>query len=624
MKRISTLLISALLISQLSQAQSPRKVLVEEFTGETCGPCASQNPGFDAILSANSNAIPLKYQNNIPSPGPNFYAYNTADVGNRTTYYANNYSPHAFMDGNVWDDVAGYFTNTILNNRAAVTSPFTITVTHSFSTGYDTIYTHSVIRATQAYSGTNLKARVAVSERDIYGYTSPNGESHFEWVMRKMLPDGNGTALPSTWYVGDSVVLDLQWTIVDNPNLFVPYWPVLQAVTFVQEDATKEVLQAGSSEIAAQVPFGAITGIASGIACTNPLTPSVTLKNYGGITLTSALIEYGIEGQTMQQYSWSGLLVAGASTPLTLSAVTIPSGSGQNFVAKLIEVNGNPDYYNRNLNFKAPVSLAGTPTQTLSQGFTSTTFPPADWMLNNNGASTTWTRSTVGGFGQTPGGSAKFAFYSIASGVIGELIPTIPVDLSTAINPIMTFSVAYCQYSSTYNDRLQVLVSTDCGTTWSSVYNKAGAALATKAAQTTAFTPTATQWRSDTVSLANFVGQSSVMIKLKGTSAYGNNLYVDDINLSDFTSVHSLEGVTSFNVYPNPANDFINISATMEKAMPLALELTDISGRVAYSLNLGKVSSLNQTIDIKNLAAGIYTLAVRSGNSVNYQKISIQ
>jgi len=76
-------------------------VLVEEFTGETCGPCASQNPAFNAILNASSSAISLKYQNNIPSTGPNFYTYNTTDVGNRTSFYANNYSPHVFMDGNV-------------------------------------------------------------------------------------------------------------------------------------------------------------------------------------------------------------------------------------------------------------------------------------------------------------------------------------------------------------------------------------------------------------------------------------------------------------------------------------------------------------------------------------------
>ena len=622
MKRISTLLISALLISQLSQAQSPRMVLVEEFTGETCGPCASQNPAFNAILNASSSAISLKYQNNIPSTGPNFYTYNTTDVGNRTSFYANNYSPHVFMDGNVWDDVAGYFTSTILNNRAAVTSPFTITVTHSFSPDHTIIYTHSVIRATQAYTGTNLKARVAVKEHEIFGYTSPNGESHYEGVMRKMLPDGNGTALPSTWNVGDSVVLDLQWTIVDNPNVFIPYWPQLEAVAFVQEDATKEVLQAGASQVAAQVPFGAITGLSSAITCSNPFTPNVTLKNYGGIPLTSALIEYGIEGQTMQQYSWSGSLAAGASAPLTLSNVTIQSGGGQNFVAKLIEVNGNPDYYNRNLNFKKAVSIAGTPAQSLSQGFTSTTFPPADWMLNNIGAASTWIRSTVGGFGQTPGGSAKIPFYTLSSGT-GELIPTIPVDLSAATSPYLTFSVAYCQYSNEL-DRLQVLVSTDCGATWSSVYNKAGAALSTKAAQTSQFTPNASQWRSDTVSLASFIGQPSVMIDFKATSDYGNNLYLDDINLSGVTAVHNLEGVTSFNVYPNPASNFVNVSATFEKTMPVAIELTDISGRVAYSVNLGVVSSLNQTIDVKNLAAGIYTLAVRSGNSVNYQKISIQ
>ena len=50
MKKISTILTMACLVVGLANAQSQRYVVVEEFTGETCGPCAANNPGF--IVSA--------------------------------------------------------------------------------------------------------------------------------------------------------------------------------------------------------------------------------------------------------------------------------------------------------------------------------------------------------------------------------------------------------------------------------------------------------------------------------------------------------------------------------------------------------------------------------------------
>ncbi|MEI2760037.1 MAG: choice-of-anchor J domain-containing protein [Bacteroidia bacterium] len=629
MKKISTILTMACLVVGLANAQSQRYVVVEEFTGETCGPCAANNPGFNAKLNANSYTLPIKYQNNIPSSGPNFYTYNTIDIGNRTSYYANNYSPHAFLDGNVWNGNAGSFPVATLNSRVASTSPFTIDVTHSFSPTFDIIYVHAVIRATQAVSGlSSLKARIAITEKDNYGYTSPNGESHYSDVMRKMLPNGTGTVLPATWAVGDSVVLDEQWTInvpSNIPTVYLPYWPMLRAVAFVQNDATKEIMQGGRSTVAAVVPLAAITNLSTMFSCTSSLDPAVTLTNYGGGgNLTSADIEFGIAGQTMQTYNWSGTLAAGASTVITLPNMTLPGGGMQNFTAKLTSVNGNPDYYNINLNFSAPVAQAAAPTTSFSQDFLSTTFPPANWILNNVDNGYTWTRSAVGGFQLTPGGSARMNFYNSANGQVDELLPYTPVDFTNASNPQLTFSVAYCQYSNE-NDRLEVRVSTDCGATWTSVYNKAGATLSTTAAQTASFTPSsAAQWRAETVSLANFVGQPSVLFAFKATSGYGNNLYVDDINLTGVTSVHQIEGVTSLQVYPNPASDVLNITATLEKSLPMTISLTDISGRQLFQKNLGTVSVVNENVKTSDFAAGVYTLEVRSGDAVSYQKVTIK
>src|SRR3954467_15381086 len=67
MKKTSILL-SLLTVSAMSFAQTTRLSLYEEFTGETCNPCAATNPGLQTVLNANtSKIVAIKWQVPIPS-----------------------------------------------------------------------------------------------------------------------------------------------------------------------------------------------------------------------------------------------------------------------------------------------------------------------------------------------------------------------------------------------------------------------------------------------------------------------------------------------------------------------------------------------------------------------------
>jgi hypothetical protein len=628
MKKIYSLL---LLIASATFAygQSQRLVLIEEFTGETCGPCASQNPGFNNILNANlTKAVSIKYQNNIPTTGPNFYTYNTADISGRTSYYGNNYSPHAFLDGNVWNDVAGNFNATLLNSRYAVASPFDITVTHDFSVAHDSIYTHSVIRATQAIANsTQLHARIVVTEKSLYGYTSPNGETYFEHVMRKMLPAPVGTALAATWNVGDSMVIDEAWKITVPVNPLVvsmPLWPELEVVTFVQDDATKEVLQTGLSEAKVTLDAGitTVTNVPI-VTCLNTFTPSVTVKNYETDPVTSLDIEYFIDAQTPAVMNWVGTIYSGASAVIALPIMTVPGPGAHAVHVNITNANGTPDFVTSNNIFNIPLGQPVASVATFSEGFPTTTFPPADWVINNPDHSYTWTRSTAGGFGIANGGSAKIDFYSSPSGQVDEMYPLMPLDLTAASVASLTFSVAYRQYS-TENDRLEVRVSTNCGATWISVYNKAGATLATTTASTTAFTPTlASQWRGEVVNLDAYAGQNNVLIAFKATSNFGNNAYVDDINLAVPLGIKANEFENAVTVYPNPAKDNLNINISLLENKSVNFILTDLSGKEIINQK-AQGSKFIQTLDITNVAAGSYFLKVNMDGETVTRKVTVQ
>ncbi len=103
------------------------------------------------------------------------------------------------------------------------------------------------------------------------------------------------------------------------------------------------------------------------------------------------------------------------------------------------------------------------------------------------------------------------------------------VDLAGSADSRLLFKHAYRPYSASYPDRLRVEVSADCGLSWSTVFNEAGTVLATGAASTAAWTPTAcSNWRQNSISLSAFDGQQ-VLVRFVNVNQWGNWLYLDDV-----------------------------------------------------------------------------------------------
>ena len=119
-----------------------------------------------------------------------------------------------------------------------------------------------------------------------------------------------------------------------------------------------------------------------------------------------------------------------------------------------------------------------------------------------------------------------------------------PIDLSTLSTAQLSFEHAYRRYNQNSSDSLIIYVSTNCGQTFTRVFQRGEngtGSFATVSTSTTNFVPTqASDWcfagtvgsPCFTVNLNNFVGNTNVIVKFEGYNNYGNNLYIDNINIS--------------------------------------------------------------------------------------------
>ncbi len=166
--------------------------MFEIFTSSTCPPCLPGNTNFHAIVDTinQDEFVSLKFQQDFPGTGD---PYTTAEtVSRRSGYYGINSIPRMENDGG-WDGNANSFTYGLYQDARNVPAQYkmygsytadTVSKTYSANVRYSPLFPST---------GTNLYAVIAEGTTSLN--VKSNGETNFFHVMKKMLPDENGTAL---------------------------------------------------------------------------------------------------------------------------------------------------------------------------------------------------------------------------------------------------------------------------------------------------------------------------------------------------------------------------------------------------------------------------------------------
>ncbi len=169
-----------------------------------------------------------------------------------------------------------------------------------------------------------------------------------------------------------------------------------------------------------------------------------------------------------------------------------------------------------------------------------TAVPPNSWTLTNSDQATTWAQSPNGANG-TSSNSVYMNFKSY--GTVGQYddLQSPTIDFSGTSNHTLTFDHAYSWYDRGGTkfdkfDSLEVLISTDCGTTFTQLWKKGGTQLTTTGGgQQAAFTPTSSEWVNNTIDLSAYDGNGAVIVKFRAANQNGNNLFIDNINITGVT-----------------------------------------------------------------------------------------
>jgi thiol-disulfide isomerase/thioredoxin len=526
-------------------------VVLEIGTGTWCGYCPGAAMGADDLVENGHDVAVIENHNGDD------YANDASNA--RNSYYAISGYPTAFFDG-VVEHVGGNSSSSIYSTylplyeqRKAIPSKFTLDVGGeidgtTISLGVDATMVDE-------YVSDQIVLQIAITESHIP--ESWGGLDELNFVNRMMIPDHNGT--PADFSSNDVLSFELTATLDAS-------WDQshMEVVVFLQDNATKEVLQGFKSSFEDLAPLvypedaeiSNLTDVTS-TSCQGEIAPCVTLTNSGLEELTSCDIEYNVNGYESLTYSWTGSLAPSEFEVLTLPAISFEPMDENTISVATTTVNGIED--------------PNTGANVLSATFESAETTDAAYivlMTDNNPEETTW---------------------ELRNGA-GELI-----DEGGPFTQANSLAVAYLQ--------VETDGETDC---FSFIIRDSGG-----------------DGLTDGAGEYKIMGPASTII-YQGNE-FGDYKELE-FTVMDYTGVDNIDVFNTVNIYPNPTSSSANVSLNLDQASDVSVSVYDSFGRVVYELTQNNMEAGESTLPLltEDLAKGVYYVNVNINGNIQTEKLILK
>lgn len=654
----------------VSTTPENRNAVLEEFTGIYCTYCPDGHAISNTIEAANQGDF---FAINIHTGGyatptgndPDFTTSFGADIAaqsNLAGYPAGTVNRHYFpgwaqntsnpgtaMSRGDWQDAVE---DSILTKSSYVNLAATADI--DLATRTMTVYVEGYFTGSGAPS--SMKLNVAVNQNNVEGPQTggstnpgqmlPNGNYNHMHMLRHMITGQWGVSIDTTTQ-GTFFSRTFTYQVPMQINGVPMELPELEVVVFIAE-GNQEIITGNMATTNLIIPAGVDVAdleisdltVIPGL-CDNTVTPKVEITNNSdSITVDTFNVSYTLNGGTPVIDQVTAALAPNSTTTHTFQAVNLTASSNTiefaadfNGVSHLIDLSASNNITSTPTFNIIPSATIGTTYQEDFESYTDYDDVINNAILNNpdGGTCVVLSKDGVNNLSYDIGGYGASAFsfivnfYGMAAGEYVELMFH-KLDFS-GTNHGVKFNYAYAQYT-TENDQFQVMASTDCGATWTTVWDKSGANLSTTAPVSSGnFFPQANEWAKADVDLSQFDGNSEVILKFVATSAYGNNLFFDDINIYNNTTIGMNEvAENEVSIYPNPVKDVLKIDMNLVSNSNVEYSILNNLGQTVMTENIGTLNSgfQNETVSVSNLSSGVYFVKLTIDNKTTIEKITVK
>jgi len=345
------------------------------------------------------------------------------------------------------------------------------------------------------------------------------------------------------------------------------------------------------------------------VTCDDFIIPTVEIKNHGFETITSFELSYTIENKPNASIIDTEILNSGELKDIPISFDNLEDGKYK-LTVRVSNPDGEQDEFSENdlmdYHFVVDRTEESLP---LRENFEEN----SDWIITNSTNNSIWSKTRLG----TNSVLKANAYGSLNLGTrhwfISPLLQTGDLDSLS-----MRFRYSYAK-RGTANDRLRVLLSTNCGKDFQYVlFDKFSEELSDYVSNEPYVPVVDSLWQTEEIDLSQFTLWNDVRIAFVFDNGNGNNLFLDDIEFFTEATPPDRFFENEITVYPNPATDYINLSLNLEKKQDIFISLIDISGKIVYETTLP--NALNQNLRIETASERGYYILKISGPEANLTK----
>ncbi|MEQ8520713.1 MAG: PKD domain-containing protein, partial [Vicingaceae bacterium] len=112
---------------------------------------------------------------------------------------------------------------------------------------------------------------------------------------------------------------------------------------------------------------------------------------------------------------------------------------------------------------------------------------------------------------------------------------------------------------------------------------------------------------------------------LTSTGECGSDQTCQDVMVSDYVGINSLNGENAVNIYPNPASDVVNINVSGVAGSVLNIEVSNIAGQVILTRQLNDFNgSATTELDISDLNKGVFLVKIYTEDMITTKRLVVQ